>query len=754
MRRITSRLTKPLAVLAIAALVGMGGGVAYADDTPTPPTSSTASNTSESSTESTADSTAQQPVEKDKAEKPAADTAVKDKVATDTAPAEKPAAPASKSTPPKYGTLYVLCQKVGADPGWKIDVSQNNDANNKNRFLLDTTTGISPQEARAKYSASQCTKFNPPPITKVNKPEAPATVDPCNPAGVTNNVAWKDELPADTDQVNWTENAAGTVRTAALKDTATTTWSDGSVAPLTFTLPADSGEACEVPITKVDIQPVWNVTEVCNVSDDSLPNDTATATETAQYTTKVGPWAQLDGGYVLPIVFTAKEGLTFTGTNFSGGTVSEDGKTFTVLVYDNYTECTTPITKVNKPEAPATVDPCNPAGVTNNVAWKDELPADTDQVNWTENAAGTVRTAALKDTATTTWSDGSVAPLTFTLPADSGEACEGPGATEVPVPTQAQTDPCNPEGVTFNASWNGLLPADTDQIDWSESSDGKVRTATLKSTTEAPLKWSDGSTEPKVFTLTESGKACEVTPVVVTPVAPKVTPLCDTTDLVELADQPVGVVLVDAGQWVKQSDGTYKRVVKYAAAKGYTLPEGNDGTFTLTDNGEACEVPVVIAPKGSLTLTCDGGSAVLDNSASNAEVGYEIVVVFTDGNVWYFPMVLVGGETATIDLPALPAGTKVFLNAADTDLASVTAPSNCTKPEKPNKPTQPNKPEKPSKPVFNTGVDTPAAVAAVPTYGSPFNLTASGIAFAAVLFLAWVIQVLRTRRIAPMFFRR
>ena len=331
-----------------------------------------------------------------------------------------------------------------------------------------------------------------------------------------------------------------------------------------------------------------------------------------------------------------------------------------------------PITKVDKPAAPATVDPCNPAGVTNNVAWKDELPADTDQVNWTENAAGTVRTAALKDTATTTWSDGSVAPLTFTLPADSG-------------------------------------------------------------------------------------KACEVTPVVVTPVAPKVTPLCGTTDLVELADQPVGVVLVDAGQWVKQSDSTYKRVVKYAAAKGYTLPEGNDGTFTLTDNGEACEVPVVIAPKGSLALTCDGGSAVLDNSASNAEVGYEIVVVFTDGNVWYFPMVLVGGETATIDLPALPAGTKVFLNAADTDLASVTAPSNCTKPEKPSKPekpTPPTKPEKPSKPVFNTGVDTPAVVAAVPTYGSPFNLTAAGIAFAAVLFLAWVIQVLRTRRIAPMFFRR
>ncbi len=55
-----------------------------------------------------------------------------------------------------YGTLYVLCQKVGHEPGWEIVVSQNNDAPNKNRFLLATTDGISVQDARAKYDASQC----------------------------------------------------------------------------------------------------------------------------------------------------------------------------------------------------------------------------------------------------------------------------------------------------------------------------------------------------------------------------------------------------------------------------------------------------------------------------------------------------------------------------------------------------------------------------------------------------------------------
>ena len=61
-----------------------------------------------------------------------------------------------------YGKLYVLCQKVGVEPGWKVVVSQDNNANNQNRFLLAVTEGISPQEARDKYPASKCAKFNQP----------------------------------------------------------------------------------------------------------------------------------------------------------------------------------------------------------------------------------------------------------------------------------------------------------------------------------------------------------------------------------------------------------------------------------------------------------------------------------------------------------------------------------------------------------------------------------------------------------------
>ena len=61
------------------------------------------------------------------------------------------------------------------------------------------------------------------------------TVDPCNPQGVSNNVAWKDPLPADTDKIDWSESNGGATRTASLKDEADE-WSDGTTAPKVFNL--------------------------------------------------------------------------------------------------------------------------------------------------------------------------------------------------------------------------------------------------------------------------------------------------------------------------------------------------------------------------------------------------------------------------------------------------------------------------------------------------------------------------------------
>ena len=273
---------------------------------------------------------------------------------------------------------------------------------------------------------------------------------------------------------------------------------------------------------------------------------------------------------------------------------------------------------------------------------------------------------------------------------------------------------------------------------------------------------------------------CQAETITVSPVPPVVTPLCGTTDSVKLADQPEGIVLLNAGEWVKQADGTYVRTVSYGVAKGYSLPDDSDGTFRLVDKGEACPVEVVIHPQGSLKLTCNGGSVNMDNSKSNTEVGYELVVVYPNGTGEFYQYVLKGGEKLQLPLPALPAGTKVFLNAADTDLASVTAPDNCTVvPPKPpvthqcpngtdvgdrngdgkvdakdckatsQKPTEKPKPTvKPSKPIVNAGVDASTSTPVVSS-GFGFNTATAGIALAMAFLAALVVEVLRRRRTNP-----
>ena len=111
----------------------------------------------------------------------------------------------------------------------------------------------------------------------------------------------------------------------------------------------------------------------------------------------------------------------------------------------------------------AQTDPCNAPDVTFNASWDNLLPDDTPKIDWSESLNGRVRTAVLIDP-TDTWSDGSTESQVFTL-TESGEACVvEPDA--VPVPELSQTDPCNADGVTFNASWDDPLPADTDRINW------------------------------------------------------------------------------------------------------------------------------------------------------------------------------------------------------------------------------------------------------------------------------------------------
>lgn len=85
---------------------------------------------------------------------------------------------------------------------------------------------------------------------RVQVPATQETVDPCNPTGVINNVAWKNPLPATTEDIRWSVSEDGKTRTASLQNESAT-WTDGTTADKTWTLPADSGVSCEVPGTPV-----------------------------------------------------------------------------------------------------------------------------------------------------------------------------------------------------------------------------------------------------------------------------------------------------------------------------------------------------------------------------------------------------------------------------------------------------------------------------------------------------------------------
>ena len=83
---------------------------------------------------------------------------------------------------------------------------------------------------------------------KVSVPAAPATVDLCNPRGITDNVAWKGALPADTATIDWSQSQDGRTRTATLIGS-NVAWSDNTTAPKVFALPADNGIECDTHVT-------------------------------------------------------------------------------------------------------------------------------------------------------------------------------------------------------------------------------------------------------------------------------------------------------------------------------------------------------------------------------------------------------------------------------------------------------------------------------------------------------------------------
>ena len=479
-------------------------------------------------------------------------------------------------------------------------------------------------------------------ITEVIIPEKPPFDDPCNPVGVTSNIDWTGPLPADTDQINWTENAKGDVRTASLIDTANTQWTDGTVSPKPYRL-VDSGVACEVPIVKVA-----------------------------------------------------------------------------------------------KPSAPLPLDECNPVGVTSNIDWKDPLPADTAQINWTENAEGTVRTAALVDTEKTTWDDGSVAPLTFTLPADSGVACE------VPI-VQTKAFVCKYVGMGANErlqTGNNPIMIDRkdDMVIGSFFGDAQKRSVVI------------GFGNPGDPDMPIS--ACPAPPETPDPV---VTVTTESRDNCELG-------------YVQTRTVTTTRSYAWQGTDGWVLgdPVVSYGEWVNTDTpATGCEIVYLeLAP---LTVTATCGAVTFANPASNPSVAVyygDFTQEAPDGSVVVMP-----GKSVTVKTERTSLDGIVFAEGYyDLVFEDVVVEQKCATPVDPEPPVKPRppvvaKPQPPAqpsewvdtddlvKPIIDAGVDTPATVMPMEA-GSVFGTTAASIAMATLLMLSVALAWRQRSKLAAVFTRR
>lgn len=151
---------------------------------------------------------------------------------------------------------------------------------------------------------------------------------------------------------------------------------------------------------------------------------------------------------------------------------------------------------VQVPVTLLTTDPCNPQGVTNNVAWMDAIPADTATIDWSESNGGATRTATLIGN-NVQWSDQTTAPKVFNLPADSGIACEIPVVVVSLPAVPSVNDPCGLD----NATWN--IPEDTETLRW-DLEDGELVVTILAANTTFP----GGATSYNYGLAADSNEAC------------------------------------------------------------------------------------------------------------------------------------------------------------------------------------------------------------------------------------------------------
>ena len=266
------------------------------------------------------------------------------------------------------------------------------------------------------------------PPNVIDVPAEPGVTDPCGP----NNASWN--VPADTDTLNWELLGNGHLTVTVIPEN--TTFPGGATSH-DFGKASDSGVMC----------PEEDKVSICH----------ATSAVANPYVTLSVPVSSVDGiagnSGGQPDHYGEHQGPIFDPAIHENGDEWGDiippvpphhtGLNWTAegqAVYNNGCELPEePPTEVPVPTQ-ETVDPCNPQGVTNNVAWKDPLPADTGTTDWSESNNGATRTATLIGNAE--WSDGTTEPKVFNLPADSGLNCPPPEECPDGNQDEDETKPC------------------------------------------------------------------------------------------------------------------------------------------------------------------------------------------------------------------------------------------------------------------------------------------------------------------------
>lgn len=355
-------------------------------------------------------------------------------------------------------------------------------------------------------------------------------------------------------------------------------------------------------------------TEPCVVGTNStdavkvtVKNSDGIIGNTPVYTVKIGNQTQQTAA----LADGASQTLTFS--NLAAGTYNVTVSVYGQVAYTTTVtvkQCTEP-TKVAVPVAPATVDTCNPEGVTDNVAWKNALPADTATIHWSQSPDGRTRTATLVG-ANVVWSDGTTAPKVFTLPADTGVHCDKPVTTVAP--TKA-TDTCGTtndkytipsvEGVSYYV--NGSLVA-TGAGTYSTNDAASV---TITAQAQPGYVLTNGSVTS--WTLTFDTKAC---PTSVTPAAPGKNDACGIKDDTYTIPSTTGVIyqVKNAfGVYQTKAAGTYDvtlaqylngvEIRALPANSGYVLSGTTYWKYTFMTH--MCDVPVTAPTKIDLCGTAN-----------------------------------------------------------------------------------------------------------------------------------------------------